>query len=445
MLRVSFALLAAALTAFTTLAPLPRHVPACTAALLAAGATWLVLWWRTPLGTAGSDGEAVTRWILLGAVALRGIVLLGEPGLSDDVYRYVWEGGLTAEGVSPYAWAPDAPEHAARRATWAGTYERMNNPDVSAAYPPAAQLAHAAVVTAAGGPAIEDGDRAVTALRLFFVACDLAVCLLLARWLRTERCDPRRLTAWAWCPLVVIEFAGSAHFDALGILLAVAAWTVLPRSRGAREGVGALLLAGGVLVKWLPLVFLPFVARKRLRRAVATLAFVALGFLPLTLLEGGFDGLFRGTGAYGLRWQSFNFVFRWIEPLVPELARDGGPTDPRLLARALVGLAFLVLAVLEWRRGGDARRAAWRVIGAFLLLTPTLHPWYLCWIVPLLVLEHRRAWAFVVAVAPLLYWPLGEWSARGVWVEPAWLWPVVALPFFALLAWDALRAREVSR
>lgn len=431
MLAIGYALVLTAITAFSALGPLPERVVAAEVCLLAAGLVWLWLVLRGHRDF-GRDSAATTRWILLGAVLLRVVAWAGEPGLSDDIHRYVWEGGLVAEGVSPYAWAPSDPELETYQESWKGAYERINHPDVSAAYPPLAQLAHAGVVTLAGGPEAADGERAVAVLRAFFAACDLGVCLLLARWLREAGRDPRRLVAWAWCPLVIVEFAGSGHFDSLGILFAVAALTLLPAKTRLRELAGSALLAAGALVKWLPLAFLPFAARARPRRAAATLVFVALGFAPLFFWSGGATGLFRGTGAYGLRWESFSFLFRWIEPWMPAGARDGSLSDPRLLARALVGAAFLLVIAFHLRRGTSPRLACFRTVGAFLLLTPTLHPWYVCWVVPLLVLERHRAWTFAAAFAPILYWPLGGWVSRGVWHEPAWLWPVFAVPFLLL-------------
>jgi len=442
MLSIAFALLLTAITGFSALGPLPEHLAAAESCLLAAGLVWFALVVRSERENEPRP-SATTGWILLGAVVLRGVMWVGDPGLSDDIHRYVWEGGLVAEGVSPYAWAPSDPELETYRNAWPSTYEGLNHRDVSAAYPPVTQLAHAGVVSLAGGPAAGAGERAGAALRLFFTLCDLGVCLLLARWLSRAGRDPRLLVAWAWCPLVVIEFAGSGHFDSLGILLSVAALTVLASARGARELAGSALLAAGVLVKWLPLAFLAFVARRRRRRAVATLAFTALGFLPLVFWSGGAAGLFSGTTDYGLRWESFSFLFRWIEPWMPTVVRDGSLTDPRFLARALVGAVFVAFIALHLRRGTELRVACFRTIGAFLLLTPTLHPWYLCWVVPLLVLERNRAWTFAVAFAPILYWPLGGWVARGVWSEPVWLWPAFALPFFALLALD-WRARTRS-
>ena len=84
------------------------------------------------------------------------------------------------------------------------------------------------------------------------------------------------------------------------------------------------------------------------------------------------------------------------------------------------------------------------VFAAFLVLTPTLHPWYLTWIVPFLALRQSRAWIWLAAVAPLLYWPLEGWRTEAVWHEPLWLWPLVAVPFWALLLFPSGSEERVS-
>ena len=121
---------------------------------------------------------------------------------------------------------------------------------------------------------------------------------------------------------------------------------------------------------------------------------------------------------------------------------DEGWSDPRRLARALALGLWLVPLVLAWRARFEPARVALLALGGFLVLTPTLHPWYLCWIVPFQALFPVRACVWLVAAAPLLYWPVAGWRARGVWSEPLWRWPLVALPFFALLAHDLWRARR---
>ncbi|WP_145068932.1 hypothetical protein [Engelhardtia mirabilis] len=414
--------------------------------LMAAGAAWIVA-----LALALRGRSLSLPLILSGAVALRLIALTGDAQLSDDQYRYVFEGALVAQGVSPYAAAPADPACAPYRESWPELAAGIGHPEVSAAYPPLMQLSAAAVVVAAGGP--EPPERALWALRLFYACVDLAALAPLAVLARRRgRPVAAAWVAWGWCPQVVLAFAGTGHFDALGIVLLVGALALFDRERvNARlEAAGRLLLAAAVLVKYLPIVALVSWTKRRIAvgRWTVVAGLVALGSAAPLLLEGGSQGLTAGLREYGLRWESTNVAYRLVEPLFePEgpLGRggllplggdyDGAPRDPRRLGRMAVGLAFAGLALDGLRRRLGPTDATARLLFAFALLTPTLHPWYLTWIAVTLGLAPRTAAALLVAVAPLLYWPLEGWHRAGEWSEPGWLWPAVLLPcmLFALV------------
>ncbi|MFT7542417.1 MAG: hypothetical protein ACI9K5_003396 [Gammaproteobacteria bacterium] len=407
--------------------------------LVLAGGAWVVaLGWAERWAT----GRAALVAIVVGAIVLRTLALLGEPETSDDVYRYVWEGALVLGAESPYAIAPSDREE--ERLRWPQLYGRINHPEVSAAYPPLTQGACALGVLAAGGRSgLDQPDgwrRAVFSLRVLFGLADLLVLLPLAVLLRALGRSPGLLVAWAWCPLVVLESGGAGHFDSLGVLLMVAGLAAAVRLRWPAA---SLWIAAGALVKWLPLAAAPFLGReKRARVLSAGLVAVGIGagFVPLLFLEGGARGLFGGLGEYAFRWESFNLGFRWLEQVLQGyFPMDESWNDARRVARVLVlGCLALTGLMLLWRRV-DAPRACGVLLGLFLVGTPTLHPWYLLWIVPFLALQRSPAFLWLVAVAPLTYWPLTRWKTEGVWEEPGWLWPSVALPFLALLVFELVR------
>lgn len=419
--------------------PLAERLPLALPLLAGGGLAWLAALSLAPRVRAG---RGLVLWIVAGGVLLRVAVLLaGDPAASDDRFRYAFEGGLVLAGKSPYAAAPDAPERAAERAAWPATYAGVNHPSISAAYPPLAQGAFALIVGAAGGV-----ERAGPALRVAFALSDLAVLAPLASLLRRRGRSLAWLAAWAWCPLAAFEFAGGAHLDSLAILLLVSAADAAERGAGAPRARAALLLALGALVKLLPAILLPFVLRGAARPGRALLAAAApcaLALAGVAALQGGLSGLGRGVSEYALRWESASAVHRFVEAACARaFDRDGGPTDPRRLARAMELLAWLAVGAAAWRRGAGPAAAAFALLGAFLVLTPTLHPWYVAWIVPWLALFPARSFAFLAAAAPLLYAPLGRFVERGEWVEPSWLWPCVLLPFLALLAFELARPRE---
>jgi hypothetical protein len=423
--------------------------PIPTACFLAGGVAWLLA-----MGLA-RRGVGDLRVVVAGAVALRLLAWAGDAGLSDDVYRYLWEGEVVIEGTSPYAHPPDDagdPALARLRHRFPDLHARVNHKEVRAAYPPLSQAASAAVAALCRMLDLAPETAGVRILRALFALCDLLVLWPLAILLDRAR-SPRALAVvWGWCPLPAIEFAGSGHLDSLGILLLVGALAAgssdhepSEKVPAARRGLPAvILLSAGILVKYVPAAALPWITRGRgaFGRAALVLLLCALGFAPFLFLRGSEHGFFSGLEQYALRWDSGNLVHRWIEGTFAALfARDETWTDPRRLARAVSALVWLVLAVGVVRRERDTVRGTCALIGAWLVLSPTLHPWYLCWMLPFLTLRFSAAWSWLVLAAPLLYWPLAGWQREGVWTEPAWLWPVLALPFFALLVreWAARR------
>jgi hypothetical protein len=429
--------------AWIALGPADPSRPAALAAVALASAGW---WTALAVAPRVTDSLATAVVIASGALALRVGFLGSDLALSDDVNRYVWEGALVAEGGDPYRYAPAAPELAAARERWGELAAAVNHPDVPAAYPPLAQGLHAGVVALAGGA--ERPARARFLLRLLYGGADLLLCLPLAALL-IRRGRPLACTvAWAWNPWVAQEFAGAAHLDSLALLLSISALACGPargRLGSARAVSAAVLLAAGALVKLFPAAFLPFLLRRLPRPAWPVLAFVlalGLGTLPFFLLTGAIPRA-SGLGTYAFRWESASLVYRWIEPcFVHFFPYDETWSDPRRLARVAVAGAWLALGAWAWRRRLDPVRAAGVLCAGFVVLTPTLHPWYLAWSVPFLAFTPALWLAALAGLAPLLYWPLARGRAEGVWSEPAWLHPLLVGLLLALSLLELAHARR---
>lgn len=406
----------------------------CLALFLAASAAWLAA-----LACAERTRVSVLGVCAL-ALLLRVLALCSSLELSDDVYRYLWEGELTSRGHSPYAFAPADPALHALRTELPGLAARVNHPEVPAVYPPLLQAASALSIVSARalGESAEEGGTRI--LRALLAVADLLVLWPLHRLARGMRRGGSALVAWGLCPLVVLEFAGSAHGDALGIVLLLAAFVALARAderSGLRpELAGAALLAGAIATKYLPLLSLPWIGQRgrALRRIALVAGFVTLAFVPFCFLQGAERGFAGGLRHYGERWESASLVFRFADRAARAfLEPAAGWTDPGRVARLVVGVAWLAWALLVFVRVRDRVRGFALLVAGFLFLSPTLHPWYLTWSLPFAALAGSWAWLWLVAAAPVLYAPLATWQAQGRWVEPAWQWPVLALPFLALL------------
>jgi hypothetical protein len=394
------------------LGPLQAQIPRFWALLLPAflaylAAAWWV--WHRPAGP---------LWTLLGLALLFRLTLLsGPPNLSDDVYRYVWDGRVQLAGINPYRHAPEAPEVAHLRD---GLYHGINHKDVSTIYPPLAQGFFLLVC------ALHPG---LLAMKAALVLVESGLILLLLRILRQRGQDPRRVVLYAWNPLPVIEVAGNGHLDVLAVSLLLLALYWLEAGRGLPAVWAA---AGAVLAKLLPALALPlFWGRLRGRRRLLWWLplLVGLGFLPYA---GAGAQLFAGLQTYLLKWRANDALFSIFYQVLkdPVLGHD----DAALQQAKWLGAALLGLAVL-WacRRPGDLYRGAFVVMGAYLLLAPTLHPWYLMWALPFLALFPSPAWIYLSGAVFLAYEVLGRYIATGVWEEQPWVLWAQFLPFYLLL------------
>ncbi len=357
----------------------------------------------------------LTLWI--GAVVFRLILLPAAPG--DDIWRYRWEGRVQAAGMNPYQYAPDAPELAGLRdAEW----PLVNHPEYPAAYPPGAQVIFRAF---AGTP--------VWLWKLVLLCADLGVVALLARWR-----DPAAAAAYAWNPLIIYVSAGGGHFDVFMVLALVASAFLL--ERGKREdrtgdfAWSALLLGLAIVIKLIPLVLVP-------------VWFFAFGWRRVWLLILAVTPLPLGAVLYG--WpgidvfgsiRSLAFVARTNDCLwwLTEKFIWANTAQKNAVYQFILASACAVIALLWWH---DWRRGRLWVLGAVLVLSPALHPWYLAWILPFAILAGgpARAW-LVFSVSNFAYFLL--WLQPVPWVQPAWLHLLILLPPLGYLVWHATRRYE---
>ena len=360
------------------------------------------------------SSRALAACLLLGLV-WRVVLVSGAPLVSDDVYRYIWDGRVQRFGHNPYVTVPDDPTlahlHTEHTALIDPTSARL--PTI---YPPAAQLFFRAVT------ALHESVRMMVAA---VVISDLLTALVLWRWLVYQRRSAWWVLAYAWNPLLALEGAGGGHIDVVGTLLLVTAAYALSRRRSA---VAALALAGSFSVKFLPVVLLPLfwdrVRRRDIALAVAAVVFV---YLPFS------DGLRPPLGSllvYAEQWRFNGPPFAWLESVVG--------TVGALTFAVGGGLAAAVLA-RRWLPREAPEAWAWPM-ATTLLLMPAVYPWYLVWLTPFLtthatwplavwsprVTQHLRGvgiaaeWPRVGSCRAGCSWASTAWSGRRRWASGSW-------------------------
>jgi glycosyltransferase involved in cell wall biosynthesis len=373
------------------------------AAVMAAGFVWS---WRV------AAVSAVWFWAV--AIGARLALLPMFPG--DDVWRYGWEGRMQVAGFSPYLHAPLDPVLAGlRNAEWT----LINHPEHSAIYPPVMQLVFHGLAAIGGG---------VTALKLLFIAAELAATALLAR-----RFGRGATLVFAWNPLVIYSGAGGAHFESLFLLALVVGWLAWERRRDSATAWLGLGLSVGL--KWVPAPIVAWMAwheRATLARAARGLAWAAL---PLGV---------------GLAW--FHLRYGRVGPLMPgdfvEVAR-GMDVLPWLVSlvspaslgsNAWVALAFAPVAGMILLRARSWVTMAEAYFIALLLFSPSNHAWYFTWLMPLAVATRHLGSRWLAVSGLAYFWVWDGVAHGGGWQQSGWDRALVWLPFFAGWAWQTWRS-----
>jgi alpha-1,6-mannosyltransferase len=218
-------------------------------------------------------------WLIFGlGIGLRAYVLLFDPLLSNDIYRYVWDGRVQAAGINPYRYFPADEALAFLRD--GAIFPHINRVDSAVTiYPPVAQFFFF-IVTRIG--------ENVTTMRLAMLGCESVTVTLIMLLLRRMDRPVTRVIAYLWHPLPLWEIANGGHVDALMVALMLLGLWVALTGHALR---GAVLIAFAALVK-------PYVAPVLagiwrpwdLKMPLVVIAAIALCYLPYLSVGWGVPG-----------------------------------------------------------------------------------------------------------------------------------------------------------
>ncbi|WP_372920020.1 glycosyltransferase 87 family protein [Salegentibacter sp.] len=327
--------------------------------------------------------EKTNFWFLAGlALLYRLIFLFALPNLSQDYYRFIWDGKLILEGINPYLFKPTEliPDF---QGIWADLYQGMGSLSQGnyTSYPPINQFIFA-VSALVGGKSILGS---VIIIRILIILADLGTLFFGRKLLQNFGLPHHQIFWFILNPFIIIELTGNLHFEGVMLFFLIVSLYLLHKEKWLAS---AVLLGVSVSVKLIPLIFLPLLwnyFRKNQQLKIQKLGFyyatvaitVVLTFLPFLSSE-----LFSNFSAsIGLWFQKFEFnasiyyLIRWIgfELKGYNIIATAGRVLPILTLLIILGLAF-------FRRNRSIKTLITSMlfgITAYFFLSTTVHPWYL--------------------------------------------------------------------
>ena len=362
--------------------------------------------------------------VLVFAVLFRLSLLFAPPYLSDDIYRYVWDGRVQAAGVNPYRYAPADP--ALEHLRDDKIYPRINHNYAPTIYPPVAEAIWFVTTRV---------SESVTWMKITVILFEGIAIWAVLQLLGLVGLPRHRILLYAWHPLTVWEFAGSGHLDAIAI--AFIALALLSRRRKA-EAASGLALACAALVKLFPAVLLPALYKRRDWKMPLVFALaIILAYLPY--LRVGARGVIGFLPGYAQERGMFSGEQFFVLAAIRRLPLGFRVPTGAFIVFTILILAIVALWILARQRDTYDRSLANCLIIActFTVLLAPHFAWYFTWLVPFL--------CFVPSV-PVIYLTLSSFLLYLTWLywadDPVFKIKVAMfVPFFLLLGFSLWKRR----
>jgi hypothetical protein len=383
--------------------------------VLYVGGSWLVI--RT------QASHSLFLIVLIFAGLFRLSLVLAPPYLSDDIYRYIWDGRVQATGINPYRYAPTDPalEHLRDEQI----YPRINHNYAPTMYPPVAEAIWFVTTRV---------SESVIWMKITMILFEGITIWALLRLLALLGLPRQRILLYAWHPLPIWEFAGSGHLDAIAI--AFISIALLARYRKA-EAASGLSLACAALVKLFPAALLPALYQRRDWKMPFTFALAGvLAYLPY--LGVGPRGVLGFLPGYARERGMFTGEQFFLLDAVRRLFGFHVPTGA-FIAFTLLILAILACWMLIRKTERDDQYLTNSLIIActFTVLLSPDFPWYLAWLVPFLCFVPSVPVIYLTLSSFLLYLTWVYWSDNQVFRIKA----AMFVPFLLFLGFSLWKRR----
>ena len=346
------------------------------------------------------------KFLLVAGILFRLVFLLATPNLSQDFFRFIWDGQAVLNGINPYLFLPDElimqidlPINNARE-----LHEGMG--ELSARhfsnYPPLNQFLF--LLGAYFGKNILG---TVIAMRLLIISADIGILYFGRKLLKQLNRSPYMIFWYFLNPLIIVELSGNLHFE--GVMLFFFIWSVYLLSVHKWLW-AAVVYALSISVKLIPLMFLPlFLKHLGIRKSM--LFYLVIGLVSIALLMPFYTPEFLDNYSNTVRLWFTNFEFNAsIYNIVKKIGLqfDAKPwelikTYGKLTPYITITIVILLTFFRDNRNISTVLSSMLIILASYYFLAATVHPWYIVFLILLTIYTDLRFPLFWSATVMLSY------------------------------------------
>ena len=381
---------------------------------------------------------------LIGLVILfRLIFLFAIPNLSQDFYRFIWDGRMILKGLNPYLSIPQSfIQQGIQPISEAyNLYNGMGEMNAShyTNYPPINQLCFLIAALFASKSVF----GSIIILRIIIILADIGILYYGKKLLQILNLPVKNIFWYALNPFIIIEMTGNLHFEPVMLFFLICSLYQLNQQKWT---FAAILLACSISVKLIPLLFLPLFYQWFIKKEqkwligiqklslfyIITLAALIISFLPFYSSE--FIKNYSDSVGLWFKKFEFNASFYYIFREIGYLFR--GWNEIEIIGKITPFLTITFVLIVSFFRNN---KSMIQLITALLFglcfyyfTTTTVHPWYLATPLILSIFTKYRfpvIWSIVIIFSYQAY-------ENNPWKENLWFVAIEYILLYGFLIYE---------
>jgi hypothetical protein len=330
----------------------------------------------------------------------------------------VWDGKIFASGINPYRFGANDP--ALKEFQTSDLPSKINFSHLKSIYPPAAQVFFLGAYLA--------GGDSFYGLKILLLICEVLTLLFIVMTLRLIKRPLKYSLIYAMCPLPIMQFMIDGHIDGLGIVFLSAFFYLYHKNRKKSS---YILLGLSIISKIISGMLIPILFIREKGRDKYAVILIPIGILIIgyALFSIGEAYPFESAQKFAQNWMYNGSVFKVFHYIIGK----------HLIARKVCLVIFLLIALYISFKKGEFFHKTYYIFLAFFLLSTTVHPWYLTWLVALLPFYFKWSGVLLAASVSMVNLDLINYIQAGIWQQHTSIVYAEYLPVFLILGFEIYR------